>query len=261
VETFMIRSLLLLVLVGCDSTSEDPQRFVLVHGAWMGAWAYDGVAAELRSRGHAVEVVELPAHGADPGTIADASLDAYVARVLAPLDRSSEPAVLVGHSMGGLVISGAAEARPQAISRLVYVAAFLPKSGDSLFSLALTDADSQTGGALTDDGSDGTLDIRSDALVSIFCADCDAAAQATLAGNYRTEPALPLTQTITLGAAFDGVPRAYAFTTDDRAVSRAFQGRMVDASPVIETAELATSHSPFLSAPVETADAIERLAR
>lgn len=257
-----IRSLVFLALLaGCDSTGAEPQRFVLVHGAWMGAWAYDGVAAELRSRGHTVEVVELPAHGADPGTIADASLDAYVARVVSALDRSNEPAVLVGHSMGGLVISGAAEARPQSISRLVYVAAFLPKTGDSLFSLALTDADSQTAGALTDDGSDGTLDIRSDALVSVFCADCDAAGQASLSAHYRTEPALPLTQPVTLSAVFDGVPRAYAFTTDDRAISRAFQGRMVDASPVLETAELATSHSPFLSAPVETADAIERLAR
>ena len=81
----------------------------------------------------------------------------------------------------------------------------------------------------------------------------------------RTPRHLVLKATVGLAVLFLWFPLAlivlYAFTTDDRAVSRAFQGRMVEASPVIETAELATSHSPFLSAPVETADAIERLAR
>lgn len=256
-------SILSLLLAGCSSSSSTstPHHYVLVHGAFQGAWAWSEVASELRARGHEVDTVELPAHGDDTGTLADASMPAYVARVVAALDDASEPVVLVGHSMGGLVISGAAEARPDRVSRLVYVAAYLPRSGDSLLSLASTDAGSTLGAALLDDGSDGTLDVRTDALVGIFCADCDEGAQAELLARYRTEPALPLTQAITLSeAAFGRVARAYLHATDDRAVSRELQGRMVAASPVVESAELATGHSPFLSRPVETADALETLA-
>lgn len=251
---------LALLFSGCGTTAAR-HHFVVVHGAWQGAWVFADVAADLRSRGHEVDLVELPAHGDDTTSLAEATLDAYVARAQAAVDAADEPVILVGHSMGGMVISQVAEARPSSIERLIYVAAFLPESGDSLFSLSSTDAGSTLGPALTDDGSDGTLDIRTDALVPIFCADCDATQADELSRRYRTEPALPLTQTVTLSAAaFGSVPRAYLFTTNDQAVSRAFQGAMVAASPVAETAELAASHSPFLSMPTETADALEALA-
>lgn len=79
--------------------------------------------------------------------------------------------------------------------------------------------------------------------------------------RYRAEPALPTVQPVMLtNEAFGSVPRAYLFATNDRAITRSFQAAMVETTPVAETAELATSHSPFLSQPTETADAIEALA-
>jgi pimeloyl-ACP methyl ester carboxylesterase len=251
---------LVLAVGGCSTATSSHHHFVLVHGAFQGAWAWSGVATRLRSLGHEVDVVELPAHGDDATSIAEAHLAAYVARTVAAIDAAGEPVVLVGHSMGGMVISGAAEARPDRIERLVYVAAFLPESGDSLLALSSMDAGSTLGAGLTDDGSDGTLDLREEALVPIFCADCDAAMQSEILDHYRAEPSLPLTEPLTLTDAFQSVPRAYLFTTNDQAVSRAFQGAMVSVSPVIESAELATSHSPFLAQPTATADALVTLA-
>lgn len=252
---------LALTLTACGTSTPTHHHYVLVHGAWQGAWAWQDVAADLRSRGHEVDVVELPAHGDDTAPITEATLDAYVTRAVAVVDAAGEPVTLVGHSMGGMVVSGVAEARPAAIERLVYVAALLPRSGESPLAILGTDTASMVPPALTDDGTDGTLDLRTDLLVPIFCAECDAAAQAEILRRYRTEPSLPLTQSLTLTeAAFGSVPRAYLFTTNDGAVSRALQGRLVDASPVIETAELASGHSPFLSMPTETADALEALA-
>ncbi|MFD2780775.1 alpha/beta fold hydrolase [Novosphingobium pokkalii] len=84
--------------------------YVLVHGAWCGAWCYEQLADELRGAGHRVVAVDLPGLGADaarfhPGiTLGDhiAHVEAEVAR--AGFDRF----VLVGHSYGGMVITGAA---------------------------------------------------------------------------------------------------------------------------------------------------------
>src|SRR5690242_14650481 len=97
------------------SSSDDRAPVVLVHGAWMGAWAWDDVAVELRARDEAVSVVELPAHGADQSPVADATLDAYVARVTASVDAAGAPVILVGHSMAGVVITEYAERNPDKV--------------------------------------------------------------------------------------------------------------------------------------------------
>ena len=111
--------------------------YVLVHGAWCGAWCYEQLADELRAAGHRVVAVELPGLGADaarfhPGiTLGDhiAHVEAEVAR--AGFDRF----VLVGHSYGGMVITGAAARLGSRIDALVYVDAFLPGDGQSLWDL------------------------------------------------------------------------------------------------------------------------------
>ena len=86
--------------------------FVLVHGAWHGAWCWDELAPLLG--GH-VEAVDLPGHGADTTPVAGCTLDAYVARVVEALERAPEPAVLVGHSLGGITVAQAAERRPDEV--------------------------------------------------------------------------------------------------------------------------------------------------
>ncbi|MBD3648667.1 MAG: alpha/beta fold hydrolase, partial [Pseudomonadales bacterium] len=80
-------------------------NFVLVHGAWHGGWCWQKVRTFLEERGHRVWTPDLPGHGDDPGDVADATLDNYVDRVVAPLDECDAPAVLVGHSSGGGVIA------------------------------------------------------------------------------------------------------------------------------------------------------------
>ena len=106
------------------------ETFVLIHGARHGGWCWNKVIPLLEKAGHKVMAPDLPGHGENKNTAT--TLQGYVDRVLEVLDRQPEPVILVGHSMGGMVISQAAEYRPDKIKKLVYVCAFLLRDGESL---------------------------------------------------------------------------------------------------------------------------------
>jgi len=105
--------------------------YVLIHGAFGGAWSWDDIREPLRAGGHQVVAPDLPSQGEDRTALGEITLDAYVGRVLEVVDAQREPVILVGHSLGGISISRAAEHRPARIRCLVYVAAFLLPDGAS----------------------------------------------------------------------------------------------------------------------------------
>jgi pimeloyl-ACP methyl ester carboxylesterase len=232
---------------------------VLVHGAWMGAAAWDKVAADLRGRGFVVTAVELPGHGKDSTPAEKLSLAGYVDAVVAALPAQGRT-VLVGHSMAGMVISGVAEKVPARLSRLVYVAAYLPANGQSLYQLSSTDADSRVGKYWSQDNPQQytPASIRKEGIVEVFGADTSPADQAFLLATHKPEAIAPLGTPVQLTAAnFGSVPRVYVHTTQDRAVSYTLQKTMLaKAGGAAKVVELESSHVPMLSQPKALADAI-----
>ncbi len=109
----------------------DPTTYVMVHSAWLGGWAWYTVASLLEKQGHRVIAPDLPGHGKDKTPPAKVTLESYVKTVTDVLDSQGNPVVLVGHSLGGIVISQAAENRPDKVKSLVYLWAFLLPSGGS----------------------------------------------------------------------------------------------------------------------------------
>jgi pimeloyl-ACP methyl ester carboxylesterase len=115
--------------------SVRPQTFVLVHGAWHGAWCWRRVAEILRSAGHAVFTPTLTGlgerlHLLRPGlTVEDFATD--VAKVIEA--EELERVILVGHSFAGAPISVVADRMPETLMRLVYLDATLPENGKSPF--------------------------------------------------------------------------------------------------------------------------------
>src|SRR5262249_29204435 len=83
-------------------------RFVLVHGAFSGGWTWDPIADALRAAGHTVIAPDLPGSGNDYTPAEQVTLDGYAQRVQEALEDGDEPALLVGHSMGGVAITHAA---------------------------------------------------------------------------------------------------------------------------------------------------------
>jgi pimeloyl-ACP methyl ester carboxylesterase len=112
--------------------------FVLVPGGWKGSWAYEAVVPLLERAGQVVHAVTLT--GLQPtddnATVATANLDTHADDVLRLLDRAHLTDVtLVGHSYAGMVITAAADRAGGRISRLVHLDAFVPRDGESWWSL------------------------------------------------------------------------------------------------------------------------------
>ena len=130
------------VVTGVDgallSQAPDPKRtFVLVHGAWGGGWDWRPVSDILTSRGHRVLRVTLTGLG-ERSHLATASvgLDTHILDVVNTiLFEDLRDVTLVGHSYGGMVITGVADRVPDRIGRIVYVDAFVPENGDSVMML------------------------------------------------------------------------------------------------------------------------------
>lgn len=134
---------------------ETPKHFVIVHGAWGGGWDWRGVDSLLTRLGHSVDRVTLTGlgdrvHLASP----DIGLDTHITDVVNAIEfEKLTDVVLVGHSYGGMVITGVAERIPQRIRHLVYLDAFLPDNGESVRALA----DSGFNGMVRSMGRDGML--------------------------------------------------------------------------------------------------------
>ena len=112
-------------------------NFVLVHGAWHGGWCFKRVAGLLRRAGHEVYTPTLTGLGERAHLIRPTvSLETHVDDVVGVL-RCEElsDVVLCGHSYGGMVISGVAEQAADRLRALVYLDAFVPENGQSLFDL------------------------------------------------------------------------------------------------------------------------------
>lgn len=111
--------------------------YVLVHGAWGGGWGYKGIARALRGQGHEVYTVTLTGLGERRHLASPAiDLSLHIEDVLAVLDLERlEDVILVGHSYGGMVITGVSARAARKIKALVYVDAFVPEDGQSLWDL------------------------------------------------------------------------------------------------------------------------------
>lgn len=235
-------------------------RFVLVHGAFHGAWCWELVVPRLEALGHRVEAIDLPGCGADETPAGEVTLDGCAQRVIDTL-REGEAAVLVGHSMGGIVTTQAAALAPAHIDRLVYVCAFLPRDGESLQALAGTP---EGAGDLIQANMvvQPPVAILPPEGARIACyGTCRPELAQWAVERIGPQPLAPMGTPVSLGDAVDVLDRHYILTTQDRAVPPPLQRRMARDSPCREIAELGCDHSPFLSATDDLVALLDRFAR
>lgn len=225
--------------------------YVLIHGSWHGGWCWDKVKPLLEAQGHRVIAPDLPGHGQDRTPISEISLQRFVDRVCQVLDAQPEPVILVGHSMGGVVVTQTAEARPEKIQTLVYLCAFLPRNGESLLQLAQQDRETLILPNLIINEAEGYHAVKEEAIPEVFYQDCSAEDVAWAQARLAPQEALaPVATPVQISESrFGRIPRVYITCLRDQTLGPALQKQMYTATPCRQVLPLDSGHSPFFSAP------------
>jgi pimeloyl-ACP methyl ester carboxylesterase len=210
------------------------------------------VAPALEKHGHTVIAPDLPSHGRDKTPVSAVTLQTYVDTVCDILDAQHEPVVLVGHSMGGGIITQVAEYRPDKIKTLVYLTALLPANGESMGTVLRRNTESMLNSNFIVTADKSASMVREEALVEGFYADCSAEDVALAKLLLTPQATAPLKEKLqTSEANFGRVPRVAIECLRDRAHPLSFQRSVYPTFPFQKVITMDTSHSPFFSAPDE----------
>jgi len=238
--------------------------FVLIHGSWHGGWCFDPVADLLRARGHTVVAPTLPAMGGTAEEMAAITLGEwgdFAAQHCRDLKTAlgGAPVVLAGHSRGGLVVSTAAERDPSAMDALVYICAMMLPSGVSRAEFKAMEEPNPDFDAIISKVHDGVATVVDPARAGpVFAQLSPPELVAGVLPRLVAEPPGPRAATLQLTAERWGSrPRTYVECTADRTIPITSQRRMQAMSPGARVVTLDADHSPYLSRPVELADALE----
>lgn len=237
-------------------------RFVLVHGAFCGAWVWKPLMEQLKTAGHSVEAFDLPGLGDDHTPVSEISLDSCADRLCGVLKDGPE-AIVVGHSMGGIIATHGAARCAERIAALVYVAAFLPKHGQSLVDLTKlpegTGDQVQANVAIEGDPPVAVMPAEASRYALYDCCATDVAARAI--ERQRPQPVAPFITPVSIPpGTLENISRYYVVCKQDRAIPPALQRRMIRENPCADVVELATDHTPQLSMTNELAMALQRFA-
>ena len=118
------------------------KTFILVHGSWHSAWNWHKVIPILEAQGHRVLALDLPGMGRDKTPVQEVTLEKAVNKIIQAIDGVEGKVILVGHSKNGIMISQAAEYRPDKIEKLVYLAAYLVPNGKTQREYSMQDTKS-----------------------------------------------------------------------------------------------------------------------
>jgi pimeloyl-ACP methyl ester carboxylesterase len=234
--------------------------YVLIPGAWHGSWCWEHVAPLLEAAGHQVHALDLPGTGTDRTPLSGVTLEFWSQWIAVYLEALGEPAILVGHSRGGILVSRASELVPDRVEGLVYLAAFMLRDGESMQSTYRND-DSEAAAWAPRVAADGSSTLPPEvALAALYQRTPDAIAEAAIA-RLVAEPMAVHGEKLAVSAAHHGrIPRAYIETRYDRIFPLALQRDMQTRWTCKQVIALDSDHSPFCSAPRALADALAGLA-
>lgn len=222
-------------------------RLVFVHGACVrdADWWWHKMVEPLAAAGVRSRAVELPSCRDQPlGTGPLGDLYDDVAAVRSALAEDDEPAVLLGHSYGGIVITEAGHGVPN-VRHLGYLTSMLPDVGESQASLVGGDP-----APWLDPGADGTIGVLADSVRELFVNDCDQETADQAVDRLTRQSMVAFGQPVR-AAAWRETPSTYFVCAGDLAIpATAQRKRAVRAGRVVE---VAAGHHPFLSRPDEFA--------
>ena len=229
--------------------------FILIHGAWQGAWAWETIVPRLNALGHEAIAVDLPGNGHNPLPPSEVNLERYAAHVVELIDATDGPIIMLGHSMGGTAAAQACELRPERIALAMFLAAFLLPDGMSVLQFYERYLEPWMRGAharLTYDEAGLLSSIDPASAIDVFYHKADRALAEAAARRLTPQPEGGRRSPLKLSRErFGSVPRVYVEAREDRSVHLPLQRKMQELSPCLEVYSLDSDHAPQLSQPEE----------
>ena len=245
----MLMALTLATILGItpkETEAQEIKNIVLVHGAYADGSGWEGVYKILTAKGYKVSVVANPNTGLDD----DAAATKRV------LDRQDGPAILVGHSYGGCIISKAGN-HPK-VAGLVFVAAFVPESNEVLIDLIKKLPPTPKSGILPpDENGYSWYDLSK--FHSGFCADVPKEKAAFMGASQAPIAGAAFASSVE-NPAWKSHPNWYVLATEDESINPEGQ-RIMAKRGNMKVTEVKGSHVVFISQPKAVAAVIEEAAK
>jgi len=228
-----------------------PERLLLIHGAWAGAWVWDGLVAELNTLGWQAEALDLPGDGFHPIALEDAQTEDFHACLAQAIESQPGPVALVGHSGGGMLVTAGAEAHPQQVTHGIWIAGMLIPDGRSFDDIQedLMGPGGRFGVTphiIPCADSSGSR-VSTEAACRYFFHDADARLAAQAAARLTPQPAAGHRLRTPTTAAFSQLQKLYVLANDDRSVLPQAQRAMAQSAKNIDIVEMASGHAPQLT--------------
>jgi pimeloyl-ACP methyl ester carboxylesterase len=233
------------------------KHFVLIHGAWHGGWAWEGVIRSLTEAGHTAEAPTLPGHSPDDDR-SRITFESYVEKISEVLWRQTKPVVLVGHSSAGFLLQSAAPMVRSKIERLIFLNAWILPSNTAQFDLVPpTSARELT--ATAKSSPDNSVPVIDEFVRNILMAGEDKEAQDKVISRLTPQPLALFTTPVNVEA-FDAldVPRSVVHCRDDTSLPPGTFLRMAEALGRFDLVEIDGGHEALVTHPDRVADALVR---
>lgn len=243
---FSIATSLAIGAVAQTDSKQVAKNVVLVHGAWADGSSWDKVIPLLEAKGLHVVAVQLSL----------TSLDHDVATVKRALELQDGPTVLVGHSYAGAVISIAGN--DDKVAGLVFVAAFAPDEGESVFGITKPYPPAPVGSELRPD-SEGFVSVTPKGIKEDFAQDLTERERKLLVATQGPTNVSCFSTNLPVAAAWKTKPDWFVVAANDRVIPPDLE-RAEAAAMRANTITLNSSHVVMLSHPREVADLIEQAA-
>jgi pimeloyl-ACP methyl ester carboxylesterase len=241
--------------------------YVLVPGFWLGAWVWRPVADSLRELGHVVHAVDLTGMGERaPLASPETDLETHIDDLVHLLEQQDlHDVVLVGHSYGALVTTGAADRLPERVARLVYIDSGPLPEGMAQADFEGPDARAANEELVRTHGQGWRLPPPRWAELAAGVPGVDGAAVAALVEGSQPQPWLTATQPVALTGAWEWLPRTGVLCS----FSLEQVKQMAPHAPVFALmvngdwtyVELPTWHWPMISRPAELAEVLATVGR
>lgn len=239
--------------------------FILVHGGWHGGWCWNKVVPLLQNKGYTSIALDLPGMGNDQTPTANVTLNDFVEKVVDVAQEQNGQVILVGHSSGGTVIAQASELLgPEKAAKLVFLDAFMPLNGESVFSLL-----EKYGNNIGDEAEPGmtesiifsadqkTCSLNPDNVERLLYHDCLKEDVMYARAHLKAQPLAALATPVNVtDQNYGAIPKYYIVCTDARDFDKTNMATHVHCEKIYR---LKSSHSPFFSMPDKLADILDEI--